>query len=121
MPFVLTCRSSRQWGNLLVLAAALNDPLLRHHTNRSTVKYLFQRTIAFFKQLTQPTSALLTDMRILEHLERDLFGNDSRANSSFSSSTSMVAPTHSIPQSIPPNMAYAVNEAPHAPSPQMQM
>ncbi|KAK3934398.1 hypothetical protein QBC46DRAFT_347675 [Diplogelasinospora grovesii] len=61
-----------QWGNLLILAAAFKDPILSAHIDENTLKELFSRTIAFFKLIAHPTSALAIDMRILEGLEREL-------------------------------------------------
>ncbi|KAK3933897.1 hypothetical protein QBC46DRAFT_274875, partial [Diplogelasinospora grovesii] len=62
-----------QWGNLPTLAAAFKDPILSAYIDENTLKELFSRTIAFFKLIAQPTSALAIDMRILEGLERELW------------------------------------------------
>ncbi|KAK3325156.1 hypothetical protein B0H66DRAFT_111245 [Apodospora peruviana] len=87
-----------QWGNLLTLAAVFRDPTLHNYVDERTLKELFQKTIAFFKIIAQPTSALAIDMRILEGLERELWGRrygvgtelpvNAHTNSSFSSTTS---------------------------------
>ncbi|KAK0638903.1 hypothetical protein B0T16DRAFT_234526 [Cercophora newfieldiana] len=84
-----------QWGNLLTLAAAFRDPTLSKFVDEQTLKDLFAKTISFFRTIAQPSSALSTDMRILEGLEHELWGKsmstdamDARAGSSFSSNTS---------------------------------
>ena len=63
----------RQWGNLLTLAAAFKDPQLNKYIEEATLRTLFERTIAFFKVIAQPSSALWSDMRILQGLDRELW------------------------------------------------
>ena len=92
---------ARQWGNLLTLAAAFKNPILGKYINEQTLRDLFTKTIAFFRVISQPTSALAIDMRILEGLERELWRKgpltvdamEALAGSSFSSSTSTSGPT----------------------------
>ncbi|KAL2141273.1 hypothetical protein VTI28DRAFT_2645 [Corynascus sepedonium] len=84
-----------QWGNLLTLAAVFRDPTLSCYVKEPVLKELFTRTISFFRIIAPPTSSLHIDLRILEGLERKLWGKSSNAEavdhptgSSFSSSTS---------------------------------
>ncbi|RWA14360.1 hypothetical protein EKO27_g745 [Xylaria grammica] len=81
-----------QWGNLLTLAACYKDKTLCNYINVDTLSGLFSRTIAFFKEIAQPSSALHKDMNILISLAAELgFPHeemDIRADSSFSSTTS---------------------------------
>lgn len=96
-----------QWGNLLVLSAAFRDPILHQHVDEELLRNLFVRTIHFFRMSATATSALRTDLRILEGLQHDLFQlPDRRTNSSFSSHTSTQTPrlaTHIPPtQTIQP-------------------
>lgn len=65
----------RQWGNLLTLAAVFRNPILTHYINEQTLRGLFAKTIAFFRLISQPSSALWVDMRILEGLESELWGS----------------------------------------------
>ncbi|KAG8665153.1 uncharacterized protein FPOAC1_013131 [Fusarium poae] len=90
-----------QWGNLLILSAAFRDPILHTHMDEELLRTLFHKTIQFLRQSATATSALRTDMHILEGLQRDLFGydHDSRTNSSFSSGTS--APGCHTPRPVP--------------------
>ncbi|RDA93725.1 hypothetical protein CP533_0214 [Ophiocordyceps camponoti-saundersi (nom. inval.)] len=81
-----------QWGNMLVLAAAYKDPVLRKMVDEETLQHLFAKTIQFLRQSATATSSLTLDMRILEGIQRDLFSNDAGVNSSFSSSTSSHTP-----------------------------
>lgn len=64
----------RQWGNLLTLAAVFRNPILTDYINEHTLRDLFAKTIAFFRLISQPSSALWIDMRILEGLESELWG-----------------------------------------------
>ncbi|KAH6649692.1 hypothetical protein F5144DRAFT_588356 [Chaetomium tenue] len=95
-----------QWGNLLTLAAVFRDPTLRGYIEEPVLKELFFKTISFFRVIAPPTSALHVDMRILEGIERKLWGTSSSAEamdhptgSSLSSSASGVpmAPAPSMP------------------------
>ncbi|KAK1829107.1 hypothetical protein QBC39DRAFT_139437 [Podospora conica] len=65
-----------QWGNLLTLAAAFRNPILTHYIDEHVLRDLFVKTIAFFRLISQPSSALSIDMRILEGLERELWGRN---------------------------------------------
>ncbi|KAG8664438.1 uncharacterized protein FPOAC1_013776 [Fusarium poae] len=77
-----------QWGNLLILSAAFCDPILCTYVDEELLRTLFHKTIQFLRQSATATSALRTDMHILEGLQRDLFSYDPRINSNFSSGTS---------------------------------
>ncbi|EXL39184.1 hypothetical protein FOCG_18203 [Fusarium oxysporum f. sp. radicis-lycopersici 26381] len=77
-----------QWGNLLILSAAFRDPILGTYVNEELLRTLFHKTIQFLRQSATATSALRTDMHILEGLQKDLFSYDPRTNSSFSIGTS---------------------------------
>ncbi|KAK4149959.1 hypothetical protein C8A00DRAFT_46542 [Chaetomidium leptoderma] len=96
-----------QWGNLLTLAAVFRDPTLSGFVHEDILKELFFRTISFFKIIAHPTSALHVDLRILEGIERELWGKPSNADmmdhptgSSFSSSASGGPPPH-VPPMVP--------------------
>ncbi|KAL2264896.1 hypothetical protein VTJ83DRAFT_7406 [Remersonia thermophila] len=84
-----------QWGNLLTLSAVFRDPTLKEHVDENLLKHLFARTISFFRVIAHPSSALYIDLRILEGLERELWGKqgstemtDHPTGSSFSSMAS---------------------------------
>ncbi|KAK5652439.1 hypothetical protein OQA88_10483 [Cercophora sp. LCS_1] len=97
-----------QWGNLLTLAAAFKDPTLHPFVDEPTLRDLFQKTISFFRVISQPSSALAIDMRILEGLDRELWRRpmsdmmdlQPHPNSSFSSTTS--GPPPQMPPQLPP-------------------
>ncbi|TPX16940.1 uncharacterized protein E0L32_003502 [Thyridium curvatum] len=61
-----------QWGNLLILAAASDDPTVGPHINKAVLKELFARTIEFFELVSHPSSSMTQDMNILKGLERKL-------------------------------------------------
>lgn len=63
-----------QWGNLLTLAAIYKDATLREFVDETLLKELFARTIAFFRTIAVPSSALCIDLRILEGVHQDLWG-----------------------------------------------
>ncbi|PNP54017.1 hypothetical protein FNYG_15648 [Fusarium nygamai] len=88
-----------QWGNLLILSAAFCDPILHTYIDEELLRTLFHKTIQFLRQSATATSALRTDMHILEGLQRDLFRYDPRTNSSFSSGTSV--PGYHTPRPVP--------------------
>ncbi|KAI8406207.1 hypothetical protein FOFC_13676 [Fusarium oxysporum] len=88
-----------QWGNLLILSATFRDPILHTYVDEELLRTLFHKTIQFLPQSATVTSALRTDMHILEGLQRDLFSYDPRTNSSFSSGTS--APGYHTPRPVP--------------------
>jgi hypothetical protein len=89
---------SSQWGNLLVLAACYESDVLRPHVDPELLRELFRRTILFFRQISNETSALKVDLRILEALEARLFAHDMSANRSFSSGMSGPPPfEHAMP------------------------
>ncbi|EXK79699.1 hypothetical protein FOQG_15724 [Fusarium oxysporum f. sp. raphani 54005] len=62
-----------QWGNLLILSAAFRDPILGTYVDEELLRTLFHKTNQFLRQSATATSALRTDMHILEGLQRDLF------------------------------------------------
>ncbi|KAF4944737.1 hypothetical protein FSARC_14593 [Fusarium sarcochroum] len=104
-----------QWGNLLILSAAFRDPVLHTYVDEELLRTLFHKTIQFLRQSATGTSALRTDMHILEGLQRDLFQYDPRTNSSFSSGTS--APGYHTPRpaamAAPPQMPHSINDQGH--------
>ncbi|KAI1334197.1 hypothetical protein F5Y15DRAFT_429570 [Xylariaceae sp. FL0016] len=73
-----------QWGNLLTLAACYRDKLLCRFINPNTLSTLFTRTIAFFKMIAYPSSALINNINILIGLAKELGfakdGSDIKAN-----------------------------------------
>ncbi|KAL3587520.1 hypothetical protein FPOAC2_13417 [Fusarium poae] len=106
-----------QWGNLLILSAAFRDPILHTYVDEELLRTLFHKTIQFLRQSATATSALRTDMHILEGLERDLFGydHDPRTSWSFSSGTS--APSCHTPRPGPmaaqPRMPHQMGDQGH--------
>ncbi|KAI0156953.1 hypothetical protein GGR57DRAFT_75332 [Xylariaceae sp. FL1272] len=89
-----------QWGNLLTLSACYKDDTLRQFINGNVLSSLFSRTIAFFKTVALPSSALTIDLNMLTGLARELgFEPEPRADSSFSSATSSsyLPPIHYTP------------------------
>ncbi|KAG6990440.1 hypothetical protein FocnCong_v020201 [Fusarium oxysporum f. sp. conglutinans] len=104
-----------QWGNLLILSAAFRDPILHTYVDEELLRTLFHKTIQFLRQSATATSALRTDMHILEGLQRDLFSYDPRTNSSFSSGTS--APGYHtprpVPMAAPPHMPHQMCDQGH--------
>lgn len=86
------------------------DPTLHGFVDERILRELFSRTIAFFRIIAHPTSGLHVDLRILEGLERELWGRpnnldalDHPTGSSFSSSASG-GPPHPVPHlaAMPP-------------------
>ncbi|CAK7211799.1 hypothetical protein SBRCBS47491_001242 [Sporothrix bragantina] len=57
-----------QWGNLLILDSIQRDPVLGRYISEDLVNDLFRKTIAFFEVVSQPSSALGYDLRILRGL-----------------------------------------------------
>lgn len=64
----LTFTLYRQWGNLLTLAACSRDPTLFKFIDKELLRILFIKTINFFRGIAHSTSALLTDLLMLEGL-----------------------------------------------------
>lgn len=58
----------RQWGNLITLAAAYQDPYLGRFINEQHLRHLFKKTIEFFEIVAQDSSSLAIDLRILRGL-----------------------------------------------------
>ncbi|KAK2593416.1 hypothetical protein QQS21_008867 [Conoideocrella luteorostrata] len=61
-----------QWGNLLVLSACSQNPVLKDHVSRRLLTELFDKTILFLQQSSTATSSLRSDMNILIGIQRDL-------------------------------------------------
>ncbi|KAF9775123.1 hypothetical protein IL306_006801 [Fusarium sp. DS 682] len=101
-----------QWGNLLILSAAFRDPILHTYVDEELLRTLFHKTVQFLRQSATATSALRTDMHILEGLQRDLFSYNPWTNSNFSSGTS--APGHHTPRPVsmaaPPQMPHSTGD-----------
>ncbi|CAK7238532.1 hypothetical protein SEUCBS140593_010783 [Sporothrix eucalyptigena] len=57
-----------QWGNLLILDSIQRDPVLGRYISGELVNDLFCKTIDFFEIVSQPSSALGYDLRILKGL-----------------------------------------------------
>jgi len=106
-----------QWGNLLTLSAAYRDPTLHEYVDERLLRELFNKTIAFLRIHAQPSSALTTDIRILEELQNELWGasssmrrmnsvndiiNAGHPGSSFSSTASAGPPPLGGPHHLPP-------------------
>ncbi|KAG7424498.1 hypothetical protein Forpi1262_v014562 [Fusarium oxysporum f. sp. raphani] len=104
-----------QWGNLLILSAAFRDPILHTYVDEELLRTLFHKTIQFLRQSATATSALRTDMHILEGLQKDLFNYNPRNNSSFSSGTG--APGYHtprlVPMAAPPQMPHPMGDQGH--------
>ncbi|RYC80402.1 hypothetical protein BFJ63_vAg16714 [Fusarium oxysporum f. sp. narcissi] len=104
-----------QWGNLLILSAAFCDPILHIYVDEELLRTLFHKTIQFLRQSATATSALRTDMHILEGLQRDLFSYNLWTNSNFSSDTS--APSYHTPKPVamaaPPQMPHTIGDQGH--------
>ncbi|CAN8105783.1 unnamed protein product [Discula destructiva] len=61
-----------QWGNLITLAAAYQDPFLSRIIDEGHLRHLFKKTIEFFEIVAQDSSSLAIDLRILKGLLNDL-------------------------------------------------
>lgn len=61
-----------QWGNMITLAAAYQDPILGVFIEESRLRHLFKKTIEFFEIVAQDSSSLAIDLRILKGLLQDL-------------------------------------------------
>jgi hypothetical protein len=57
---------------LLVLQAAYKDPILKQFVDVAILKDLLEKTISFLKLVAKPSSALYTDLRILQHTGGEL-------------------------------------------------
>jgi hypothetical protein len=87
-----------QWGNVLTLSAAFRDPILKTLVEKEIgwerFEILFLRTISFLNLIATPTSALYTDLKILQHVAHVIGVRTSNtpqamnASSSFSSTMS---------------------------------
>jgi hypothetical protein len=79
----------RQWGNLLTLQAASVDPILGPLVDKQVLADLYNKTMAFLRLVAQPSSALYIDLKILEHVAKEigLVPKQGQAASSFSSAS----------------------------------
>lgn len=59
---------SRQWGNLVTLAAAYQDPILGQYVNEDRLRNTFRKTIEFFEVVAQDSSSLAVDLKVLRGL-----------------------------------------------------
>ncbi len=57
-----------------MLSAVFKDPTLCKFVNKDILENNFSWTIAFFKATAHRTSALHIELRMLENLEREVFG-----------------------------------------------
>ncbi|KAF4455906.1 hypothetical protein F53441_1843 [Fusarium austroafricanum] len=64
-----------QWGNLLILSAAFRDPILHTYVDEELLRTLFDKMVQFLRQSATATSALRTDMYILEKACRERFSS----------------------------------------------
>ncbi|CVL08217.1 uncharacterized protein FMAN_14150 [Fusarium mangiferae] len=87
------------YGSLLVLSAAFRNPTIYIYLDEELLQKLFHKTIQPLRQSATTTSALRTDMHVLEGLQSDPFSYDPRTNSSFSSRTS--SPGYRTPGPVP--------------------
>ncbi|KAH8820897.1 hypothetical protein F5884DRAFT_661141 [Xylogone sp. PMI_703] len=83
-----------QWGNMLTLQAVYCDPILKEFIDPKLLASLLRKTIRFLRQVAQPSSALWTDIKILEHtgIKNGLLspkGTDESMTSSFSGDVPM--------------------------------
>ena len=88
---------NRQWGNVLTLSAVYRDPILSTLVEKELpeqkFRFLFNKTIAFLSLVATPKSAIMTDLKILQHIGGVLglrtvhTPQGSNATSSFSSTS----------------------------------
>jgi hypothetical protein len=73
---------------MLTLLAASVDPVLGPMVNKQVLQDLYDKTMGFLKLVAQPSSALSIDIKILEHVAREIgmVTRQAPLNSSFSSS-----------------------------------
>lgn len=62
----------RQWGNILTLQAAFDNPILKPLIDKRELKDLYDKTMAFLKLAAQPSSALSIDYKILDHVAQEI-------------------------------------------------
>ena len=76
---------SRQFGNILVLAATYNasNPQLSQLIDERTMRGLLNRTIGFLKLNENISPTLKYDAEILQDIKRNLFPESSSASTSF--------------------------------------
>jgi hypothetical protein len=79
-----------QWGNVILLQTAYQDPLLQQYIDRENLRQLVMKTLKFIGDVADPASALMTDLKILEFAARKtgfILGPNpmQEPNSSFSS------------------------------------
>lgn len=68
--YLLILTWHRQWGNVLTLLAAYQDPVLSQWINGDHLKHLLNTTLSFLELHMQPSSALAMDHRVLKHVGR---------------------------------------------------
>ena len=81
----------RQWGNVLTLQAAFDNPILKPLIDKKLLKDLYEKTMAFLKLAAQPSSALSIDCKILDHVAQEIElipRRGTSASASFPSTTS---------------------------------
>lgn len=79
---------------MLTLQAVYCDPILKSFIDPKVLSSLLRKTIRFLRQVAQPSSALWTDIKILEHtgIKNGLLapkGSDESMASSFSGDVPM--------------------------------
>ncbi|KAG0645032.1 Quinic acid utilization activator [Hyphodiscus hymeniophilus] len=82
-----------QWGNLITLLAASIDPILGPLMPKQELRDLYEKTMGFLKLVAQPSSALYIDIKILEHVAKEIDLIPKQASSSFSSASGDVPMT----------------------------
>ncbi|MBE3043314.1 hypothetical protein IMZ48_12235 [Candidatus Bathyarchaeota archaeon] len=105
----------------MALSACYCDPFLRQYIRGDQLKYLFEKTISFLRQVSTLKSALNVDRRLLERLYRKLFSESPSAamrhNASFSSTTSWPTPGQPQPSPLEPAQGQGVMSEPMRPYP----
>ncbi|TVY84323.1 hypothetical protein LSUE1_G000989 [Lachnellula suecica] len=78
-----------QWGNLLTLGAAYNDPNLNKFVDEGQLRVLFKNTLGLLKLYATPSSALNTDYLLLQYMGEylKLVDPEPNASTSFSSTS----------------------------------
>jgi hypothetical protein len=109
--------STSQWGNLLVLSACYNHPILSKFVHQHTLSELFTRTIRTFELIAVPSSSLMIDMMILKGLAEKLGFSSSLDNTSSSFSSNAPAVQRS-PEGYSPGNVYSPGTPAHGTSAQ---
>ncbi|KAK7746512.1 hypothetical protein SLS53_002471 [Cytospora paraplurivora] len=61
-----------QWGNLITLVTVYQDPVLGNYVDEHELRELLRKTIDFFEIVSQDSSSLAVDLRVLEGLRASL-------------------------------------------------